>query len=161
ERDGIHACRGDNVSGEDVGKVRSRHDGSGGGGGATLPGIEFGCDCVGADRTRKRRSRRKVAQTFLGTGDRDGIRGSSIANAASLVRSKEEGAVALDRAAKGAAELVLVKSRLGDVEVALRVQGIVSEEFVDIAVKVVGAGLGDNVYNSAGIAAVFRVEGVG
>ncbi len=47
------------------------------------------------------------------------------------------------------------------IEVSLRVERLVAEELVEIAMNTVGAGFRNHVYHRPGVAAVFRVEGVG
>src|SRR6202030_3739074 len=75
--------------------------------------------------------------------------------ALAFIGAEEEGFVADDFAADGAAELVVVEGVLLDgfrVEEVAGVEGVVAEEFVDAAVEVVGAGAGDEVDDGAGIA---------
>jgi hypothetical protein len=82
----------------------------------------------------------------------------ALPDAAVFVGEEEEQFVALDGAAEGAAEVVVAVFAAGGEEVA-GVEFIVAEEFEEGAVKVVGAGFGDDVDLGAAVAAV--VGGVG
>ena len=81
-----------------------------------------------------------------------------------MISHEEEELVLLDWAAKGPAELVLVQHRLwctrrgrGIKEIVVSVQRGVPEKFKSASVKVIRAGLGDDVDVGAGIAAVAGV----
>ena len=56
--------------------------------------------------------------------------------------------------------MVLFLIRLDAVEVAPGVQDFITKIFVNVSVKLVGAGLGHNINDCAGIAAVFGVESI-
>ena len=79
------------------------------------------------------------------------------------MRGKKEGSLFYDRPAERAAKLVLIKLRLGARRRAavIGVQDFVAEEFVQIAVKVVGARLRHHVDDGPRVAAVFRIESIG
>ena len=79
-------------------------------------------------------------------------------HAAAFIRDKEEGAVLYDWSAERPAKLVLIELWVDGIEVALRVENLVSEIFVDVAVPVIRSGLGDHVDDCAGVASVLRVE---
>ena len=78
-----------------------------------------------------------------------------------LHKKKEECLVLLDWSAECSAELVLIELRLECVEVSGRVQHLVAEKLVYIAMKIIGSGLGDDVHYGARVPSVFGVEGVG
>ena len=63
------------------------------------------------------------------------IPGYSVTNPARFIGEKEEGAIFLDGAAEGAAELVLIELRLGGVGIAAGIQNRVAEIFVQVPVE--------------------------
>ena len=78
-----------------------------------------------------------------------------------MISHKEEEFVFLHGAAESSAKLVLVQRRFrrtrhcrGIKEIVVSVEGSIPEKFKRAAVKIVGAGLGDDVDVGAGIAAV-------
>src|SRR5204862_1446623 len=78
-----------------------------------------------------------------------------------FIIGEEKGLVFHDGAAQGSAELVVVERSLGlagYVEVVAGIQCAIAEVFCRAAVKGVGAALGDNVDDRAGIASVFGLE---
>src|ERR1039458_3912415 len=83
-----------------------------------------------------------------------------LAYTAAFIRDKEECPVLPERTAESPTELVLVELRLDRVEVPLRVEHFVAEILIHVAVPPVGARLGDDVDDSAGVASVLRVEGI-
>ena len=82
-------------------------------------------------------------------------------HAAAFIRGEEKCSVFLNGTAKGPAKLVLLIVRGGRIEKASGIQRLIAEKLIGAAVPVVGAGFGDNIDDGAGVAAVFRVKGVG
>ena len=72
-------------------------------------------------------------------GDGDVAGGDALRGLGSLVVGEEEDLVALDGAADGAAELILVEGGAGLIEVALGVEAGVAEELEGVAMEVAGA----------------------
>ncbi len=64
-----------------------------------------------------------------------------------LHKTQREGAILQDQVAESSAELILILLRLDGVEVPLAVQNRVAEVLVDVAMKFVSAGLGDDACN--------------
>ena len=114
-----------------------------------VPIGEIGTECDGAGR-----------RPFRPLGTLQQIAQAALPDAPTFVGYKEEGAVLLDRPAECPAELVLVELRLDGIEVALRIQNLITKIFVNIAMKVIGARLGDHVDHGTRIAAVLGVEGI-
>ena len=75
-----------------------------------------------------------------------------------FVAEEEERPILHDGTTERAAVLIAPESRLCDVEKISRVEDIVPEVVEDFAVEFVGAGLGCNVDDRAGIAPVFGAE---
>src|SRR5580704_8723404 len=107
---------------------------------------------------------RKIAVGEFGRGgNADGLRDDALNDATPLIGAKEEGLVFLDRAANGAAELVLPEFWFRGLEKRKRmgVQDIVAEEFVEAAMNRVRAGFGYHVDDGARVATILRVKGIG
>src|SRR5262249_37086258 len=81
-------------------------------------------------------------------------------SARSLIGDEEEGLVLLYGTAQCPAVLVLVKD-VGLMEEVRSVERCIAEELERITVESVGSGLDDSVQDTAGVAAVFGIDGVG
>ena len=103
----------------------------------------------------------EVSRAFLGRRHSDRVGRNSLPDAAALVGGEEECPVFLDGPAKCAPELVLLEIRLFTVQWSGRIQHLVAEKFVHVAMKGIGPGLGHYIDHRAGVASVFRIERVG
>src|SRR5262249_15296173 len=93
--------------------------------------------------TRKIRERLGRTRSFDRRGNCYRRRRESLANTASFIRNEEKCPVLLDRSAKSSAELVLIelglRASVRREAIRVGVQDFVSEKFVNISVKLVGA----------------------
>ncbi len=91
------------------------------------------------------------------------MRNNAADDAASFVRTEEEGFVFPDRTAQRAPKLILFEGgfRGWAESKAMSVQNVIAEEFVSAAVEIVCTRLGDDVDDGAGVAAVLGVKGIG
>ncbi len=113
--------------------------------------------------TESRESTRNVARLPLRSERRNrdlaGI--DSLGRSRSLIIGEKENLVLPDRAADGSPELVLVKRAARGRKIVAGIEIRVAQEFEDIAVECVGAGLRDHVDLASAELAVFRVEVAG
>ena len=79
----------------------------------------------------------------------------------SLVIEEEEELVAANRAAEGAAELVLPEGAARRREIIARIEIGIAQELEGVAVKFIGSGFGDNADLAAAVLAILRVEVAG
>src|SRR5258708_4299710 len=104
---------------------------------------------------------REVSVPLSRRRNHDGIGGDSVDHAASFIGREEESPIFLDRSAKRTSKLVLLVIGPPQVEVAFGIEQLVAQEFVSVAMKGVGSGLGDDVDDGARVAPVFGVERIG
>src|SRR5205085_10707615 len=103
------------------------------------------CDRKSEGGSQRRRRAVTVAQARRNGRKRQAVgKRKTIAFARSLIRKKEEGLVANDSAAESSAELIARQNRpfqtAGFDEWLVRVQGLVSQEVKNIAMKIIAAG---------------------
>ena len=85
----------------------------------------------------------------------------ALRRARALIVAEKENLVPANRAAKGAAKLVLIEGSARGREIIARIEIGVAREFKNVAVKCVGSGLGDDIDLAAAEFAVLRVKIVG
>ena len=168
---GIKACDRDFAVGEDGGVGGARLDGGAArrryrrrASRAGIEGIRDGLvgqstregpDCAAGVRPRE------VAARFGRGGKEDLARGNAFTDAIAFIGAEDEGFVFFDGAAESGAKLILLVIGNDGIEEAFGVEDFIAEEFVEVAVNLIGSGFGDDVDDRARVAAVFRVEGIG
>src|SRR6266850_3002599 len=90
--------------------------------------------------------------------DGNGVGRRAPADAVTLIGSEEKSLVLDDRSTQRGSKLVLQIIQFLRIEKTARIQILVAEKLVRVPVKIVCAGLSDNVHNCSGVAAIFGIK---